>query len=39
MDINTSISLVNEYRAIDGHATPQGTKKYMENAIKKMMRI
>jgi aryl-alcohol dehydrogenase-like predicted oxidoreductase len=34
MDINTSISLVNEYRAIDGHATPQGTKKYMENAIK-----
>ena len=34
MDINTSISLVNEYRAIDGHATPQGTKKYMESAIK-----
>jgi len=34
MDINTSISLVSEYRAIDGHATPQGTKKYMESAIK-----
>lgn len=34
MDINTSILLVSEYRAIDGHATPQGTKKYMENAIK-----
>jgi aryl-alcohol dehydrogenase-like predicted oxidoreductase len=26
--------LVSEYRAIDGYATPQGTKKYMENALK-----
>lgn len=26
--------MVSEYRAIEGHATPQGTKKYMENAIK-----
>lgn len=34
MDIITSTSLVDEYRAIEGHATPQGTKKYMENAIK-----
>ena len=34
MDTNTPIALVSEYRAIDGHATPQGTRKYMENAIK-----
>jgi len=26
--------LVSEYRAIGGYATPQGTKKYMENALK-----
>ena len=26
--------MVNEYRAIRGYATPQGTKKYMENALK-----
>ena len=26
--------MVNEYRAIHGYATPQGTKKYMENAFK-----
>ena len=26
--------MVSEYRAIGGHATPQGTKKYMENALK-----
>ena len=34
MVINTSISLVSEYNAVVGHATPQGTKKYMENSIK-----
>ncbi|HEX5573257.1 MAG TPA: aldo/keto reductase [Nitrososphaeraceae archaeon] len=34
MDISTSISLVSEYRAIGGFATTEGTKKYMENAIK-----
>ena len=34
MDVNTSISLVSEYHSISGHATPQGTKKYKENAIK-----
>lgn len=26
--------MVSEYRAIGGYATPQGTKKYMENALK-----
>lgn len=26
--------MVSEYRAIRGYATPQGTKKYMENALK-----
>jgi aryl-alcohol dehydrogenase-like predicted oxidoreductase len=26
--------LVSEYRAIGGYATPQGTKKYMDNALK-----
>jgi aryl-alcohol dehydrogenase-like predicted oxidoreductase len=34
MDISTYISLVSEYRAIGGFATTEGTKKYMENAIK-----
>ena len=34
MDIITSISLVNEYRAIAGYATAEGTRKFMENAIK-----
>ncbi|HJR84381.1 MAG TPA: aldo/keto reductase [Nitrososphaeraceae archaeon] len=26
--------MVSEYHSVGGHATPQGTKKYMENAIK-----
>ena len=34
MDIITSISLVNEYRAVAGYATAEGTRKFMENAIK-----
>ena len=34
MDISTCTSLVSEYRAIGGFATTEGTKKYMENAIK-----
>ena len=34
MDISTFTSLVSEYRAISGFATTEGTKKYMENAIK-----
>ncbi|MFN2434420.1 MAG: aldo/keto reductase [Nitrososphaeraceae archaeon] len=34
MDISTSISMVSEYRAIGGFATTEGTKKYMEYAIK-----
>ena len=29
-----SISLVSEYRSIGGFATPEGTRKFMENAIK-----
>ncbi|HJY10960.1 MAG TPA: aldo/keto reductase [Nitrososphaeraceae archaeon] len=34
MDIRTSISLVSEYRATVGFATAEGTRKFMENAIK-----
>src|ERR687897_2570550 len=34
MDISTSITMVSEYRALGGFATTEGTKKYMENAIK-----
>ena len=34
MDISKSTSLVSEYRAIGGFATTEGTKKYMESAIK-----
>lgn len=34
MDTIMSISLVSEYRSIGGFATPEGTRKFMENAIK-----
>src|SRR4029453_4013278 len=34
MDISTSKSLVSEYRPIRGFATPEGTRKFMESAIK-----
>ena len=34
MDISTSKSLVNEYRSIRGFATPEGTWKFKETAIK-----
>jgi len=34
MDIIKSISLINEYRAVAGYATAEGTRKFMENAIK-----
>ena len=34
MDTSTSKSLVSEYRSIHGFATPEGTRKFKENAIK-----
>ena len=34
MDISTSKSLVSEYRPKRGFATPEGTRKFKENAIK-----
>jgi aryl-alcohol dehydrogenase-like predicted oxidoreductase len=34
MDTSTSKSLVSEYRPIHGFATPEGTRKFKENAIK-----
>src|SRR6187200_2590594 len=34
MDFSTSKSLVSEYRSIRGFATPEGTWKFKENAIK-----
>jgi aryl-alcohol dehydrogenase-like predicted oxidoreductase len=34
MDVSTSMSLVSEYRSLGGFATPGGTRKFMENAIK-----
>jgi aryl-alcohol dehydrogenase-like predicted oxidoreductase len=34
MDISMSKSLVSEYRPIPGFATPEGTRKFKENAIK-----
>ena len=34
MDISTFKSLVSEYRPIHGFATPEGTRKFKENAIK-----
>jgi aryl-alcohol dehydrogenase-like predicted oxidoreductase len=34
MDIITSIPLVSEYRAVAGYATAEGTRKFMQNAIK-----
>ena len=37
MDIIKSISLVNEYRAVAGYATAEGTRKFMENAFKNGM--
>ena len=37
MDIIKSISLSNEYRAVAGYATAEGTRKFMENAFKNGM--
>jgi aryl-alcohol dehydrogenase-like predicted oxidoreductase len=37
MDIIKSISLINEYRAVAGYATAEGTRKFMENAFKNGM--
>jgi aryl-alcohol dehydrogenase-like predicted oxidoreductase len=37
MDNGMSISLVSEYRSIGGFATAEGTRKFMENAIKNGM--
>ena len=37
MVINTFSSLVNEYQAVQGFATPEGTSKFMKNAIKNGM--
>ena len=37
MDIIKSISLINEYRAVAGYATAEGTRKLMENAFKNGM--
>jgi aryl-alcohol dehydrogenase-like predicted oxidoreductase len=34
MDVSTSISLVSEYHSISGFATAEGTRKFMEKAIK-----
>jgi len=37
MDIIKSISLINEYRAVAGYATAEGTRKFMEKAFKNGM--
>ena len=37
MDIIKCISLINEYRAVAGYATAEGTRKFMENAFKNGM--
>jgi len=37
MVINTFSSLVNEYQAVQGFATPEGTSRFMKNAIKNGM--
>src|SRR6476659_7464457 len=37
MDVIKSISLINEYRAVAGYATAEGTRKFMENAFKNGM--
>jgi aryl-alcohol dehydrogenase-like predicted oxidoreductase len=37
MDTIKSISLINEYRAVAGYATAEGTRKFMENAFKNGM--